>query len=375
MERIIQYVCDFNGSQPSLGYAPSPEAAVSGRALVIKPVVDSDRPLIITLMGPTASGKTDLAIALAESMPCDIISVDSAQVYRGMDIGTAKPDAGTLRRAPHQLLDFLDPADAYSVVRFRRDALDAIHRSIAAKRIPLLVGGTMLYFKALIYGIAELPPADSKIRADIEAEARQHGWATIHRRLAGVDPVAARRIHSSDSQRLQRALEVYEISGRSLTRWQQGQVPGDAQKDPLAAFAPDLPAPVVQLALAPLDRGELHRRIEQRFRLMVESGLVEEARALWQRPDLPPGLPAMRAVGYRQVIEYLEGRTSIDQMIEAGIVATRQLAKRQLTWLRSWQHLNWLWTDAGGSSVMAPPQVADCSPLQGAIYYLRNKAS
>lgn len=323
-------------------------------------------------MGPTAAGKTELAIALAAQLPCDIISVDSAQVYRGMDIGTAKPDTDTLAAAPHQLLGFLDPAEAYSVARFRRDAMAAIAGSLARGRVPLLVGGTMLYFKALLYGIAEMPPADADIRRRIEREAAELGWPALHRRLAGVDPTAAQRIRPMDAQRLQRALEVYEISGRSLTEWQRGQVSADAQKDPAAPLADDLPAQVLQLAVAPLERSVLHDRIERRFRAMVEQGLVEEVQALRARGDLSLDLPAMRAVGYRQVLDYLAGATSFDQMIEAGIAATRQLAKRQLTWLRSWQHLNWLWTDATGEAVVAPQVIAGRHLLDGARYYLRN---
>lgn len=335
-------------------------------------MLDSERPLIITLMGPTASGKTALAMALAEELPCDLISVDSAQVYQGMDIGTAKPDAGTLARTPHQLLDFLDPAEAYSAVRFRQDAMAAIESSIQAGRIPLLVGGTMLYFKALLYGIAQMPAANPSVRRAIEEVAAAEGWPAVHQRLAAVDPAAAKRIKPTDGQRVQRALEVYEVSGRTLTAWQQSQANAQVQKDPTAPLAADLPAPVLQLALAPQDRGVLHARIEQRFRQMLEQGLVGEVEALAARPDLHSQLPSMRAVGYRQVLDYLAGDTSFDQMIEAGVAATRQLAKRQLTWLRSWQHLHWLWTDATGSEVLAPESVAGRNLLDGARYYLLN---
>lgn len=340
---------------------------------ITKPTDSSERPLIITLMGPTASGKTELAIALSEHLPCDIISVDSAQVYRDMDIGTAKPDAATLRRAPHQLLGFLDPAQAYSAAQFREDALTAIHRSLGAGRTPLLVGGTMLYFKALLYGLSELPPADAEIRDSIERQAAERGWGHIHQRLQAVDPVAAQRIKPGDSQRLQRALEVYLSSGKSLSDWQRGDTTAAAQRDVSAALAADIPAQVVQLALAPLDRQVLHRRIDARFRAMLDEGLVEEVRALWQRPELSTQLPAMRAVGYRQVIDYLEGDSSFDQMIEKGVIATRQLAKRQLTWLRSWQHLQWLWSDSEGRRLLEPAPVVGMTPLEGAIYYLCNR--
>jgi tRNA dimethylallyltransferase len=328
-------------------------------------------PQIITLMGPTASGKTDLAIALANEFPCDIISVDSAQVYRDMDLGTAKPDAATLLRAPHALLGFLDPAEAYSAAVFRQQALQAIEQSIAAGRIPLLVGGTMLYFKALLYGIAELPAASPDIRAQIEQQAQKEGWASVHRQLAQHDPVAAQRINPADSQRLQRALEVYLVSGKTLTQWQQGQLGGSQQKQHDAKIAADIPGTVVQLALAPVDRAVLHQRIEQRFRAMVAAGLVEEVRQLWRRPDLQRTMPSMRAVGYRQVIGYLEGELDFAQMIEAGIVATRQLAKRQLTWLRSWQQLQWILTDASGTTVLQPKSVAGLTPFDAAINYLR----
>ncbi len=322
-------------------------------------------------MGPTAAGKTDLAIALAEHLPCDIISVDSAQIYREMDIGTAKPEAAILARAPHQLLDILDPSEAYSAARFRRDALTAMRHSVAAGRIPLLVGGTMLYFKALLYGISDMPPADPEVRAAIEREACEHGWESVHRQLALHDPVAALRINASDTQRLQRALEVYLVSGKNMTEWQQGRASANAQKCVQTRLAGDLPGNIVQLALAPVDRSVLHRRIEQRFRAMVEGGLVEEVRKLWRRPDLHAGLPSMRSVGYRQVVDYLEGRLDREQMISAGIVATRQLAKRQLTWMRSWRQLNWIQTDAAGSMVQTPEPVVGMTPLEAAIYYLR----
>lgn len=333
----------------------------------------SKRPLAIALMGPTAAGKTDLAIALAEHYPCELVNVDSAQVYRGMDIGTAKPDAATLLQAPHRLMGFLDPAETYSAARFRSEALAEMQDIIARGRIPLLVGGTMLYFKALLFGIAELPEANADVRAAIEAQARAEGWASVHASLAEVDPESAQRIKPTDSQRLQRALEVYRISGQTMTVWHQQQQIGDHRL--AGQFAADLPCDVVQLAIAPQDRQVLHRRIAQRFDAMLAAGLVDEVRALYQRGDLSSELPALRAVGYRQVWEFLAGDLDEATMREHGIIATRQLAKRQLTWLRSWQGLNWILTDASGEGVVGPEQVAAMGPLQAAIYYLGKTAT
>lgn len=331
------------------------------------PVID--RPLAIALMGPTASGKTDLAVALSQRLPCDIISVDSAQVYRGMDIGSAKPEPELLRRAPHRLIDIADPREPYSAARFRTDALAAMSESLAAGRVPLLVGGTMLYFKALLYGIDALPPADAAVRAAIAAQAASEGWEAVHRRLAAVDAVAAARIRPTDAQRLQRALEVYLVSGRSLTAWQQQDAPD--QRSAGAPLAGDLPCPVLPLALAPLERSVLHARIAERFRRMVAAGLIDEVRRLVEMPDLDPELPALRAVGYRQVLAHLRGELSREDMIERGIIATRQLAKRQLTWLRSWHGLRWMLTDADGRQLLQPRLVAGLTPLDAAIYYLR----
>lgn len=278
----------------------------------------------VCLMGPTASGKTDLAVALVETLPMDIISVDSVMVYRGMDIGSAKPDAGTLARAPHRLIDICDPAEPYSAARFRDDALREMADITAQGRIPLLVGGTMLYFRALLNGLSTLPSADADIRTRLEAEAEADGWASLHRRLAEVDPEAAARIHPNDPQRLQRALEVYELTGTPLSELQQSQ-----QADQ------PLPYRIIKLAVAPADRTILHERIAQRYELMLQSGLVDEVEALRQRGDLHQDMPALRAVGYRQVWEYLGGSLNYTEMVERGIIATRQLAKRQFTWLRS----------------------------------------
>lgn len=289
---------------------------------------------IVCLMGPTASGKTPLAIALTEHFPMDIISVDSAMVYRGMDIGTAKPDAATLKHAPHRLIDLIDPAEAYSAGRFCADALKAIHESHEQGRIPLLVGGTMMYFRALLQGIAGMPSADAGIRANLEERAQSAGWEALHMELAGIDPVAAKRIHPNDSQRIQRALEVYLISGKTITEWQQQDT------SPLSGMT------VHCLALAPRERSDLHARIAERFDVMLKQGFLDEVRALYARGDLSPAMPSIRSVGYRQAWAYLEGEVSEAMMREQAIIATRQLAKRQLTWLRSWPEVTWFETDS-----------------------------
>lgn len=285
---------------------------------------------VIFLMGPTAAGKTDLAIDLVRELPCDIISVDSAMVYRGMDIGTAKPSAEELARAPHRLIDICDPIEAYSAARFRQDALLAIEEIQAQGRIPLLVGGTMLYFRALQYGLSDMPDADPQIRARLDAEMRELGLAAMHARLQQVDPRAAERINPNDPQRIQRALEVYEISGIPLSELQKG----DGEQK--------LPYTVIKLVRAPAERSILHERIERRFHKMLELGFEGEVRALLQKWDLDHETPSMRLVGYRQMLRYLQGNYSYDRMVERGIVATRQLAKRQFTWLRSEKDANWL---------------------------------
>jgi tRNA dimethylallyltransferase len=274
-------------------------------------------------MGPTATGKTDLAIQLCQALPCDIISVDSVMVYRGMDIGSAKPDAATLAEAPHRLIDICDPAEAFSASRFRERALHEINSILARGRIPLLVGGTMLYYRALEHGLSPLPSADPELRARMEAEAEQHGWAYLHARLAEVDPEAAARIHANDPQRIQRALEVYELTGEPMSAWFERDIDND------------LPFRPVKIALIPADRAELHRRIEQRFHIMLEQGFLAEVEGLFQRGDLHADLPAMRAVGYRQAWAHLDGQWDYDTMVDKGIIATRQFAKRQMTWLRS----------------------------------------
>lgn len=300
----------------------------------------SSLPPAIFLMGPTAAGKTDLALELARVLPCDLISVDSALVYRGMDIGTAKPERAVLDEFPHALIDIRDPAESYSAAEFRADALAAMAESTARGRIPLLVGGTMLYYKALLEGLADMPSADPAIRAELEARAASEGWEVLHRELALVDPESAARIHPNDPQRLTRALEVYRVSGLSMTEHRRRQAAGNP--DTGTSGVGQLPYTVAQLAIAPAQRQVLHERIAQRFRVMLEQGFVEEVEALRRRSDLHAGLPSIRAVGYRQVWEYLDGELSWDEMVERGIIATRQLAKRQFTWLRGWDGLEWL---------------------------------
>ncbi len=296
-------------------------------------MTDPQRPTVIFLMGPTASGKTALAIELAKRLPCDIISVDSALVYRGMDIGTAKPTAAEQAQAPHRLLDLIDPTEAYSAADFRRDALREIESIVAQGRIPLLVGGTMLYYKALLEGLSPLPAADPLIRQAIESEAEQIGWDALHAQLQQIDPVSATRIHPNDPQRLSRALEVYRISGKTLTELTQTK-------------GEQLPYRTLQFAIAPTDRELLRQRIAERYQLMLSQGFEQEVRALYQRGDLNADLPSIRCVGYRQMWEYLEGKMSYDEMVYRGIVATCQLAKRQMTWLRGWENVTWLETGA-----------------------------
>ena len=274
-------------------------------------------------MGPTASGKTDLAIYLTEHFPVDIISVDSAMVYRGLNIGSAKPSAEELQKAPHRLIDVVDPLEIYSAARFRKDALKEMAKIIQAGRIPLLVGGTMLYFRALLQGLSELPESDEVIRQKLEQQAKEIGWEKMHQRLAEVDAEAAERIHPNDPQRISRALEVYEMTGTAMSQLQKEQK------------AEPLPYQVLKLALIPSDRALLHQRIEKRFSQMLEQGFIDEVKTLRNRGDLHQDLPAIRAVGYRQVWDYLDGIIDYTEMQERGVIATRQLAKRQLTWLRS----------------------------------------
>ncbi len=287
-------------------------------------------PLAVLLMGPTASGKTDLAVELVRALPCDIVSVDSAMIYRGMDIGTAKPGPEVLAVAPHRLIDILDPAQSYSTARFRSDALREMAAISAQGRIPLLVGGTMLYFRALQQGLARLPDADPDLRRSLLDEAQRVGWAAMHERLARLDPESAARIHPNDPQRIQRALEVQAITGEAMSTL----IRASQQARP--------PYRLLKLVRSPQDRQVLHERIERRFHAMLEQGLLEEVQALAARPDLSPDLPSMRCVGYRQVLKYLWGECTYDDMFRRGVEATRQLAKRQLTWLRAEAHCTWI---------------------------------
>jgi tRNA dimethylallyltransferase len=297
-------------------------------------------PPAIFLMGPTAAGKTDLAIELTKVLPCELISVDSALVFRGMDIGTAKPSKALLDKYPHRLIDILDPSQSYSAADFRTDALHAMAEVTARGKIPLLVGGTMLYFKALLEGLADMPAADAEVRAQLEAQAAAHGWQALHDELASIDPVSAARIHPNDPQRLVRALEVFRVSGVSMTAHREQQSAQSAQAS--ASGRHQLPYTVANLAIAPTDRKVLHDRIAVRFRQMLDEGFVEEVIALRSRGDLHSNLPSIRAVGYRQVWDHLDGKLTRDEMQERGVIATRQLAKRQFTWLRSWDDLYWL---------------------------------
>lgn len=287
---------------------------------------EPEDPPIVFLMGPTASGKTDLAIELCRHLPFEIISVDSAMVYKGMDIGTAKPSAEVLASYPHSLINICDPAESYSAGHFRRDAAKEIARIRGTGKIPLLTGGTGLYFRALENGIADLPPANPEIRNVLLEQAADIGWAGMHEKLEKIDSEAAARIHPNDPQRIQRALEVHAISGRTLTSFFR-----DSNKTALQAQ-------LCKIIIAPLERSQLHERIRSRFLKMMEFGLLEEVIQLYGRGDLSAELPSMKTVGYRQVWQYLDGGISKEDMLERAIVATRQLAKRQLTWLRSEQN-------------------------------------
>ncbi|WP_051687354.1 tRNA (adenosine(37)-N6)-dimethylallyltransferase MiaA [Microbulbifer sp. HZ11] len=292
-------------------------------------------------MGPTASGKTDLAMAISDQLPVELISVDSALVYQGLDIGSAKPTPEELTRYPHRLIDICDPAESYSAGRFRGDALAAMEEISGRGKIPLLVGGTMLYFKALLQGMAEMPEADPQFRAEIEARAAREGWPALHAELQQVDPELAAELHPNHSVRIERALEVYHLTGKTMTQLRVEQ----EQTSPVAHFD------VQQLAIVPEDRSILHRRIAERFERMLENGFIDEVKALRARGDLHKDLPAIRAVGYRQVWEYLDGDTDYDKMVAAGVAATRQLAKRQLTWLRRWPDLNRIGAQEPGGKV------------------------
>ncbi|MEG1467149.1 MAG: tRNA (adenosine(37)-N6)-dimethylallyltransferase MiaA [Hafnia sp.] len=305
-------------------------------------------PPAIFIMGPTASGKTALAMSLRQRFPVELISVDSALIYRGMDIGTAKPTAEELAQAPHRLIDIRDPAESYSAADFRADALREMAAITSEGKIPLLVGGTMLYFKALLEGLSPLPAADPEVRAQIEKQAQELGWEALHRQLQQVDPVSAARIHPNDPQRLSRALEVFLISGKTLT--ELTKISGET-----------LPYNVQQFAIAPATREQLHQRIALRFEQMMAAGFEAEARALFERGDLHTDLPSVRCVGYRQMWSYLEGEIDYDEMVYRGICATRQLAKRQMTWLRGWESVHWLDSDEPLQALESVAQVVRAS--------------
>jgi tRNA dimethylallyltransferase len=280
-------------------------------------------PAAILLMGPTASGKSALATTLESRFPVEIVSVDSAQVYRGMDVGTAKPTRAERAAVPHHLIDIIDPTESYSAARFRSDAIRVMSEIIARGRIPLLVGGTMLYFKALREGLSDLPESDADVRVQLDAEAAALGWPVLHAELASVDPETAARLKPTDAQRIQRALEIFRVTGKPMSQLLGREKPAD------------LPFRLIELALVPSDRVVLHRRIEERFDAMLKAGLVEELRGLRKRYVLRSALPSMRCVGYRQAWQFLDGNIKRDELRDRGIFATRQLAKRQLTWLRA----------------------------------------
>ena len=282
------------------------------------------KPRVLFIMGPTASGKTDLGLRLAAHRDVALISVDSALIYRQMDIGTAKPDAQTLRQYPHALIDILDPTEAYSAADFVEDATREIENALEQNKLPVLVGGTILYFKALAEGLAKLPEANPELRAQLEAEAAEKGWPAMHAKLAELDPLSGARLKPLDSQRIQRALEVVLLTGRSIESFWQEQ----AEKV--------LPWDLLPLALMPMDRAELHRRIALRYDLMLEQGFKAEVETLRARGDLHLGMPSMRCVGYRQMWQHLDGELTESEMVDKAVVATRQLAKRQMTWLRGW---------------------------------------
>ncbi len=297
----------------------------------------STLPPAIFLMGPTASGKTNVAVELAQRLPVELISVDSALVFRDMDIGTAKPDAATLARAPHHLIDIIDPTAAYSAAAFRRDALRLMHGITQRGKIPLLVGGTMLYFKALREGLSDLPQSDPEVRAELDAEIAQHGIQHLHQQLAEIDAETAARLHPTDTQRIQRAMEIYRITGQPMSALINKS---KQEESTLWEAAPTgarslLPYHITSIALVPSDRAQLHARIATRFKAMLALGLLDELRALREKYPLHSNMTSMRCVGYRQAWQFMEGEINETQLLETGLAATRQLAKRQLTWLRS----------------------------------------
>ena len=299
---------------------------------------------VIAIMGPTASGKTGLALDIAAQVDSEVISVDSALVYKGMDIGTAKPTQEEQAGVVHHLIDIIDPADSYSVSQFVNDTNGLIGDILARGKVPILAGGTMMYFNALINGISPLPKSNEKIRDDITQQAQRLGWSKLHDELRGVDPISGERIHPNDPQRITRALEVYRSTGKTLTYWQQ-------QK------GEKCPYNIAQFAIAPTDRAVLHERIATRFDMMLEQGFEKEVLKLYERSDLHEELPSIRSVGYRQMWQYLDGQLSYAEMRERGIIATRQLAKRQLTWLRGWEQVTWLDTFANDNLIKITAKV------------------
>ena len=294
----------------------------SSQSSILVPQSSEKLPLAIFLMGPTTSGKTGVAVELAQRLPVELISVDSALVYRDMDIGTAKPDIKTLAQAPHHLIDIINPTEAYSAAAFRHDALRLMHEITARRKIPLLVGGTMLYFKALREGLSDLPQSNPEVRAALDAEIARHGIAHLHRKLAEIDAETAARLHPTDTQRIQRAMEIYRLTGQTMSALLAQQQ------------SAELPYRILPIALIPSDRAQLHARIATRFKAMLEQGLVAELRRLREKYPLHADMTSMRCVGYRQAWQFMEGEIDEAQLLETGIIATRQLAKRQLTWLR-----------------------------------------
>ncbi|MHC6647230.1 tRNA (adenosine(37)-N6)-dimethylallyltransferase MiaA [Alteromonas sp. HB246098] len=299
---------------------------------------------VIAIMGPTASGKTGLALDIAAQVDSEVISVDSALVYKGMDIGTAKPTQEEQAGVVHHLIDIIDPADSYSVSQFVNDTNGLIGDILARGKVPILAGGTMMYFNALINGISPLPKSDEKIRDDITQQAQRLGWSKLHDELRGIDPISGERIHPNDPQRITRALEVYRSTGKTLTYWQQQE-------------GEKCPYNIAQFAIAPVDRAVLHERIATRFDMMLEQGFEKEVSKLYERSDLHEDLPSIRSVGYRQMWQYLDGQLSYAEMRERGIIATRQLAKRQLTWLRGWEQVTWLDTFANDNLIKITAKV------------------
>ena len=308
---------------------------------------------VILLMGPTAAGKTDAALSIADRVDVDLVSVDSAMVYRRMDIGTAKPEPEVLRRYPHALIDILDPDEAYSAARFVADADEHVRLALDRGRTPVLVGGTMLYFRAFKFGLNELPEADAALRASIAARGGELGWPALHRELEKRDPVAAARIDPHNGARIQRALEVLELTGRPLGSWWD---------EPSASASERLGASLLEVAIVPPERSELHARIDRRLSAMLERGLVDEVHALRADPALSPDLPSMRSVGYRQVWRHLDGEYGFDEMRQRLAAATRGLARRQLTWLRAWQGLDAEVADAGAAAGFLQAEVAKAGP-------------